>query len=226
MKSFEYGDTVETTMEGSATFEEYSNGGTTYRVKFTDGPNAGAVLSLGEKAILSHGRQSTTTGSRASKDLYESLSNSGMPTFEIHEEFIGVEFDIHRNPEAYETIKAYATEHEARVEAHAPAGKEEKAIREIMEATGFERAEASRCVRLGHDKKENKTGKEAHDVKYNLFLPNSPSLNGLDVLLQTNFDHRRSFGFPNISKFQINKKSLILQLVRDGAATFKNQEEN
>jgi len=54
MKHFEEGQALETTM-GNATFVEYSNGKTTYRVKFTDGPNAGSELSLSEKAILTDG---------------------------------------------------------------------------------------------------------------------------------------------------------------------------
>lgn len=55
MRQFKYGELIETTM-GNAIFVEYSNNNTTYRVQFTDGDNVGAALSLGERAILSKGK--------------------------------------------------------------------------------------------------------------------------------------------------------------------------
>ena len=61
MKQFEYGDQIETTM-GNATFVEYSNGGSTYKVEFIDGPNAGTQLSLGDRAILSEGKNNRIGG--------------------------------------------------------------------------------------------------------------------------------------------------------------------
>lgn len=63
-----------------------------------------------------------------------------------------------------------------------------------------------------------KIGKKSHHIKFNLCLPNSVSLIGLDDALQTNIIHPRRLSNGNDDKrvVQIGKRSLLEQVIRDG----------
>jgi hypothetical protein len=224
MKAFEHGDSVQTTY-GNGTFVQYSNGGQSYKIAFTDGDNAGTEFSLGEKAILSEGSvpESSPNAVVAARSRYEALLTSGLPEFVIHGDFIGLDYDPERNPEAHQRLRDYIGRLEERpiVECHAPPNKIEKAIKELVEVTGLGASDVQSFIHVGSARKL------AHDVKYNLFLPNHATLVGLDEELRTNFDHRKqtASGVPDISKFQINKKSLILILVKEGIVELKDYQE-
>jgi hypothetical protein len=91
---------------------------------------------------------------------------------------------------------------------------------------GITLSDAEAFVHIGKEKQETKSGNTGHSVKYNLLLPNAPELAGLDHALKTNIGHRKQLasGAPDISCIQINKESLIRELIRDGVVP-KNIEE-
>ena len=60
-------------------------------------------------------------------------------------------------------------------------------------------------------------GANHKEYGHGVIVPNSPTLEGLDERLVTNFDHRaRGAGRPNLSRIFIGKQSLNRLLVTEG----------
>lgn len=181
MRQFEYGEAVETTM-GNATFVEYSNGGTTYRVKFVDGDNAGSELSLGERAIISAGKDT-----RPPKEY-----NSKYAPYEGNEEIFDAPVDLTR--EGMEELMAQSSKWVLSVSASPDSV---ATAEQELQAAGIENP--SDYIKT--------VAATTHGVKYDLFVPD-PNIEGIDIKTGLYFNPiRLGTGY-----YQIGRKEFALAI--------------
>ena len=183
MRQFEYGEAIETTM-GNATFVEYSNGGSTYRVKLVDGDNAGAELSLGERAILTQGKSVKIPSQYTSK----------YAPYIGNEEIFDAPVDLSRDGMAELMIQAdkWILQVSASPDAIATAEQE-------LTAAGVENP--SDYIRV--------SAATTHGVKYDLFIPD-PAIDGIDIKTGLYFNPIR---LSSTGCYQIGRKEFALAVL-------------
>jgi len=150
-----------------------------------------------------------------SQKRYDHQVAEGLPEFVVLSERERVEFSVDRDPEAYALFKMYCLEH-ATVEVWCPPSQREDAINLLASLKPeSSRTELADYVREGQRTDDQR--QEMHSIKLNLLVPNSPTLEGLDERLVTNFDYRaRGAGRPNLSRIFVGKQSLNRLLVTEG----------
>lgn len=163
------------------------------------------------------------TAKQLQTERYEALTASGYPVFSITPAYARRPFVRDRDVAAYRILFDYA---KTQLELRLTLEEQEKTA--VFGRVGFDvwacpsaRAEVVQgLTALGLENADRyvKPTNKQHAVKFNLCLPNHPSLAGLDHRLQTNLPHPhlKASGTPDLSTIQIGKRSLCEQLIRDG----------
>jgi len=157
------------------------------------------------------------------REEYDHLQGKGYPQFEVTEKYENTLFIKDRDTSAYQLLMVYAKaklEEQLTLEEREPTlvfGKvgfdiwsDQESLTELIQSlTTLGLENAARYVKIGG---------ASHGVKFNLCLPNHPTLAGLDHRLQTNFPHPKytASRLPDLRTIQIGKRSLCEQFIRDG----------
>lgn len=182
LKSFEYGDEVQTTF-GPGIFQEYSNNGQSYRILFTDGDMKGQQLSLGERGISTPGR--STKSARVIDSKYAPYEGNEK-IFNAPIGFDKPEMDVFLKQAHKWVLKVSACPHSL-----------ESVVKALTDA-GLENASDYVHVR--------ESAVEGREVgiggpKYDLMIPD-PDLPGIDLTLSLYFNAHRlaSTGYYQIGR--------------------------
>jgi hypothetical protein len=183
MKAFEHGDLVETTL-GNGTFVEMSNGGQSYKIYFTDGPNEGTSLSVGERAIKNLGRDTKSPR----------VADSKYAPYEGNESIFDAPIDFNR--EGMEKFLLQSNKWTAII--YSCPDSVERAVRELKDA-GLENP--TDYIHVAAD--------TAHGVKYDLMIPD-PEIPDLDLKLGIFFNPIR---LASSGMYQVGRKEFVLAVL-------------
>lgn len=183
MRNFEIDQPIETTF-GNGVFIGYSNGGQTYKIRLTDGPNQGSELSFGEKAIISDGKNEPRIRKTESK----------YAPYEGNEAVFDAPVDFSRD--GMEEFMQQANKWTAII--YSSPDSTERAIQELTEA-GIENA-SDYVHPLSID---------SHAITYNLFVPD-PNIPDIDLKLGIYFNPIR---LASLGLYQIARKEFVLKVL-------------